>query len=147
MAYQLDAPVERTFILDQLDPTGEAKITFRQARARENQVRDRMVFGEQARTFTANGLQLQGTVTWSEREELECKLTMVGCESILDEEGEPLFRFREDGKLAMNDTQFHKSWGKLPPHVATMFHLCCLDTNPEWDFRDDPNSARERDDE
>ena len=134
VAYQLAEPTIREFILTELDPTGECKVTFRQGMTTENQLRDRLVFGGQARTFTDSGLRLEGTVAWTEREELECRLTMTGSVGLLNADGQELFKFRA-GKRIMSDAQFHAAWGKLPPHVATMLHLKCLDVNPDWDFR------------
>ena len=142
MALVIKNPVERLFTLDELDDTGEAKVRFRQATTKENQVRERRVFGSQARTLTDAGLRVESTVPWSVRQEIEVRLTICGVESIVDENGEPLFRFNVD-KLAMSDQIFHDVWGRLPVHYASVIHGHCLDVNPDWDFRTNPNSVPE----
>jgi hypothetical protein len=142
VAYTLPERIIEEFILTEIDPTAECRVTFRQGMTQENQQRDRLVFGGQARTFTDSGLRLEGTVAWTEREELECRLTMVGAVAFNDTKGKPLFRFR-NGTLAMSDQQFHNAWGKLPPHVATLLHLKCLDVNPDWDFRPRPDDEED----
>lgn len=142
MAFQLETPLEIESILEELDPTGECHVTFRQGMAGENQKRDRLVFGGQRRTFTGVGMAVEGAVTFPEREEIECRLTMVGAIAFLDEEGQELFKFKGD-KLAMRDTAFHTAWARLPPHVATMLHNLCLDANPDWDYRANPNAVAE----
>ena len=137
---QLSTPVISTFVLDEFDPTGEAKVSFRQATTLETQQRDQLVFGGQAKTYTADGLRIEQSIPWSVREEIECRLTMCGTEAILDADGKSLFRFK-DGKLAMSPDQFHKAWGKLPPAVATILHEHCLDAKPDWDYRINPTQT------
>ena len=72
---------------------------------------------------------------WSVRQEIECKLTIAGCEGILRPDGSPLFRFK-NSKLNMDDQEFHDAWGMIHPQsVADVFHNHCLDVNPDWDWR------------
>ena len=135
MAYQLEAPIVSTFVLLEIDPTGEAKVSFRQATVKECLLRDRRVYGEQKRTFSDDGLTLQNTISDLERGKIEVYLTLCGAEGLLKEDGETeIFRFRE-GKLAMNQDEFGAAWDRLPPSVALLIHGRCLDANPDWDFR------------
>ena len=146
MALVIKNPVEQIFTLAELDETGEAKVRFRQATTKENQVRERLVFGSQARTLTDAGLRVESTVPWSVRQEIEVRLTLCGAEGIVDENDNSLFQFSGD-KLAMSDSRFHEAWGRLPTQYANVIHGHCLDVNPDWDFRANPNSVSESSDE
>lgn len=137
MAFRLQHPIERTFVLDEIDPTGEAKVTFKQATTRETQLRDQLVFGGQSRSLVGDGLRIENSMQWSVREMIEARLTMTGCEGILDEDGRPLFHFK-NGACDMSVDAFNAAWGKLPPAVAKILHEKCLDANPDWDFRVNP---------
>lgn len=148
MALILASPVVVPFVLRELDPTGETVVTFRQAMSEANQIRDRLVFGAQAKTFTDQGLRLDSGVPFSVRQMIECRLTIAGLDGVYRDAAKevPLMRFK-NGKLAMTDDEFNKAWGDIPPGWANTLHNCCLDANPDWDFRTDPNSARESDEE
>jgi hypothetical protein len=73
------------------------------------------------------------------RQEVECRLTVCGAESIEGPDGKPLFRFKQEGGkavLAMSDDEFHNAWGVINPvSICDRFHDLCLDANPDWDFR------------
>lgn len=135
MAFQLAHPTVQTFVLTGLDPTGEAKISFRQGTARDNQIRDRLVFSQQERTLAFNGIRVSNSVPWTVRQEIEVRLTITGAEGLLRPDGTPLFRFKR-GKLDMSDDEFHEAWGMIHPQaVCDTFHNHCLDVNADWDYR------------
>lgn len=140
MAFQLTHPIVQTFVLSDLDPTGEAKITFRQATARENQIRDTLVFSQQQRTLAMDGVRVSNSVPWTVRQEIEVRLTIAGTEGILRPDGSPLLRFKK-GALDMTDDEFHDAWGIIHPQaVCDVLHSKCLDVNPDWDWRDRGNA-------
>jgi len=143
MAFKLTHPVTQAFVLDELDPSGEAKVTFRQATARENQIRDTLVFSQQQRVITATGVSTSNALPWSVRQEIECRLTLVGAEGILRPDGSPLFSFK-GGKLDMDDQEFHDAWSLIhPQRVVDILHGHCLDVNADWDWR--PREAADED--
>jgi hypothetical protein len=134
MALKMKVPTVKETILTDLDPDGEAKIAFRQATARENQIRDTLIFGSQRRSFTDEGLEIRDGVPWSVRQEIECRLTMCGAEGILGPAGAPLFRFK-NGRLDMSDVEFQNAWGKINPiSICDRFHELCHEVNPDWGF-------------
>jgi len=138
MAFVLQTPIVQPFVLYEIDPSGEAKVFFRQVSTAETQVRDQLVFSGQARTMTDSGVTVERTLPWSLREEIEVRLTLCGAEGIFLSDGKtPLFRFKND-TLSMNPDQFHEAWGKLPSPVASIIHEKCLDANPDWDWRSNP---------
>ena len=119
MALQIKHPTVISTTLYDLDPTGEAKISFRQATARENQIRDQLVFGPQVRAFTADGMEIKQSVPWSVRQEIECRLTVCGAEGIEGPDGKPLFRFKQEGGktvLVMSDDHGAVVKTAKPPH-------------------------------
>ncbi|HUT14847.1 MAG TPA: hypothetical protein VMY98_01210 [Anaerolineae bacterium] len=135
MAFKLRNPLVQTFVLDDLDPSGEAKITFRQGTIRENQIRDTLVFSQQERTIAQGGIRVSNAVPWSVRQEIEVRLTLAGAEGLLRHDGAPLFKFK-NGKLDMQDDEFHEAWGLIHPQsVADILHGHCMDVNPDWDYR------------
>ena len=139
MALQLKHPAEVTKIFTELDPSGEFRASFRQATARDVQIRDTLVFGPQQRILAADGLSIRDAVAFSVRQEVECRLTMTSCVGLLREDGSPVFRFKR-GKLNMDDQEFHDAWGLLfPQEVVDALHNACLDANPDWDWRDRPD--------
>jgi hypothetical protein len=148
MALQMKVPTVTETILTDLDSDGEAKITFRQAAAKENQIRETLVFGNQRRSFTDEGMDIRGGVPWSVRQEIECRLTMCGAEGILAPDKSPLFRFK-NGELDMTDDEFHEAWGKINPiSICDRFHELCHEVNPDWSLlggAGNPPSAGESD--
>ncbi|NIV33089.1 MAG: hypothetical protein GWN58_27670 [Anaerolineae bacterium] len=135
MPFQLQHPIVQTFVLTELDPSGEAKITFRQATARENQIRDTLVFSQQQRTIGLDGVRVSNAKPWSVRQEIEVRLTIAGAEGILRPDGSPLFRFK-GGMLDMSDDEFHEAWGIIHPQaVCDALHDKCLNVNADWDWR------------
>lgn len=139
MALQLTNPIVKCYTMGNLDPDGEFKVTFRQATTLESQARDTILFGSTQRAFGPQGIMVSGSVPWTVRQEIEVRLTIVGCEGLLNPDQSALLRFKA-GKLDMTDEAFHAAWGKLPLTVAEEIWHRCLDTNPDWDFRDDDES-------
>lgn len=132
MALQMKAALVKETVLLGLDPSGEAKITFRQALPTETQVRDQLLFSQQRRTFNAEGMEIRDTVPWTVRQEIEIRLTIVGAEGILGPNGANLFRFK-GGKLNMTPDEFHEAWGKINPiSICDEFHELCWEVNPDW---------------
>jgi len=125
----------KTRQLIDLDPSGEAKISFKQADTLGIQQRDQEAFAQQSRSFTDDAMLIKGDVPITHRMEIEARLTI--CEptvGILNRAGEPAFKF-SNGKLAMSADEFHIAWGEFDPAVTRIFWLVCLDANPEWDYR------------
>jgi len=120
-----------TYTLDELDPTGRARISFRTATGEETRARNRLVFGSSVRAYARGAAQLTSMAPAAVRQEIECRLTVCGIEGAY-RGGRPLFTFNEEGALAMTDAEFHDAWRILPPKVASLFHAHCLETNPQW---------------
>ncbi len=134
-------PPVQTYPLS-LDPTGEATVTFRQARRGETE--------RLAESFSKYTLSYEdpdaGTVRrtqeWNVRkiEQKQVFLTLVGAEGLFIENPDgstaPLFRFREtsDGipMLAMTEVQFDKAWALLDEDLAEEIILLCHKHNPHW---------------
>ena len=139
MAITLTHPTERTFTLKDLDPEGDFKVTFRQATARDIQIRDQLVYASQRRIVGDEAVEITNSTPWSVRQEIECYLTMTGCEGIFRPDSTPLFRFKRvggDAVLDMTRDEFAKAWGMLHPAVyCQRLWECCLDVNPDWDWR------------
>lgn len=135
MAIELKHPVKQEFVLTKLDPTGEAKVTFRQANAVDNQVRDTLLFASQERVLDEDSVRVTNTVPFSVRQEIEVRLTIASCEGILRPNGSPLFRFRGK-KLDMTPDQFHAAWALITDsRLSATLWGHCLDVNPDWDWR------------
>ena len=124
------------------DPSGEATVTFRQARRGETE--------RLAESFSQYKLTYEdpeaGVVTRTQEwnpckiETKQVFLTLVGASGIIVEkpdgsEGE-LFRFREtsDGipVLNMNEAQFNAAWAILPEEVCDEIINLCHRHNPNW---------------
>jgi len=57
-------------------------------------------------------------------------LTLCGC-NIMDETGQtPLFKFKDEGLV--NENEFTKAWGKLPPVIANEILEKVWEMNPLW---------------
>jgi hypothetical protein len=147
VALQLTHPVKQEFVLFDLDPTGEAKVTFRQATMGDNQIRDTLLFSGQQRVLGEDSVSITNTAPFSVRMEIEVRLTICACEGILKPDGSTLFRFRKD-RLAMTPDEFHEAWSMINrSDLAEALWGHCLDVNPDWDWRasrpsegeDDPN--------
>jgi hypothetical protein len=137
MALKMKIPTIKETMLPE-DPDGEAMIAFRQATARDNQIRDTLVYGSQSRQLTNTGMEIRGGVAFSVRQEIECRLTMVNAIGIQDHTGKELFRFK-NGKPDMTDDEFHNSWGKINPiSLCDRFHRLCLELNPDWGWSTAP---------
>jgi len=141
MPFQLKHPTVVETRLEELDPLDPPVVKFRQATARENQIREAQIFGPQKKAFTQEGMEVRDSVAWAMRQEIEVRLTLCGLSGFLDVDGEELFRFRGE-QLNLNEAQFHTAWGKIwPINICDRLHHLCLDANPEWDYR--PRSAEE----
>jgi hypothetical protein len=147
MAYQLSNPILSAYKLTELDETGEAEVTFRQATVGQIQERERLIYGNQSRTYTDSGMRIERNVVRSVQAEIEVRLTIAGCKALYDADGSDLFKFKPDGTLDMTPDQFHKVWKRLPPLLAGILYGHCLDSNPDWDFRIDPNAVAENETE
>lgn len=144
MAFQLQNQIVHPFILHELDPSGEAQVSFRQVATAAMQIRDQLVFSGQSRTLKEEGVKIERSIPWSVREEIEVRLTICDASGILKADGSPLFIFK-NGTLSMNPDQFHEAWGLLPPSVASILHEKCLEANPDWDWRSNPTPAVQSD--
>jgi hypothetical protein len=144
MPLQLSAPLEKDFTLTAIDErygnTGEAtKIRVRQATQAAHE-RRAQIFSEVARVIKQNDPLIDQSIEirqrWSleELKRLEVFMTLVGC-NILNEDGNPLFRFAKRGgrtELAMSEMDFNRAWGQLPPDVAQAIYECVLEVNLDW---------------
>ena len=141
MPFQLKHPTVIETRLTELDPADPPIVKFRQSTARENQLREALVFGPQKKAFTESGMEVRDSVAWALRQEIECRLTMCGLSGFLDVDENELFKFNGE-RLAMSDAQFHTAWGKIwPISICDRLHSLCLDANPDWDYR--PKAAGE----
>jgi len=120
-----------TYTLQELDPTGVAQISFRMATGADTRARNRQVFGSSVRAYASGTAQLTSMVPTAQRQEIECQLTICGIAGVY-RGSKPLFRFNDEGTLAMTGAEFHEAWGMLPSKVAGLFHAYCLETNPQW---------------
>ncbi len=135
MPFQLENPLQIETHLTNLAKEDPPIVVFRQATAKENQLREQMVFGPQARVFTDVGMELHGSVVWSVRRMIECRLTMVSMSGFLDKDGNELFTFK-NGKTSMSPDAWAKAWGKITRvAICKQLHDLCMDANPDWDYR------------
>jgi len=143
MPLQLSAPLEKDFTLDKSDALfgndGEpTRITVRQATQAQHERRSRLweeltqeVIGDYS---NPDAVRLIQRISVPEIHRIEAFLTLVGC-NILDDDGEPLFKVKSiKGRqyLDMNEREFTKAWGKLPPEVAREIHEKVVEVNPTW---------------
>ena len=140
MPLRLAAPVYKTFKIV-VDPEtgeeGEFTVTIRQATRAQTEQRAE-IFAETTRVWNDENfgqIELKSHWTVAELEREEVRLTMCECD-ILDEDGNALFRSRQDKKgrpyLAMSKAEFDRAWGMLPDEVARAIHEKVLEVNPQW---------------
>lgn len=143
MPVKLTTPLVKDFALERTDlaypsdgdPT---KITVRQATQAENERRS-LIHSEVTQIINSSSAlkeELQLRQQWSieELKRMEVYLTLVGC-NILDEDGNDLFRFKTvNGRqeIGMNENEFKRAWGKLPPDIAQEIHEKVLEVNKTW---------------
>jgi hypothetical protein len=131
-------PVVRTFRL-KCDPEEEAAVTIRQARTGDNIELNKLT-ENQSRVWREDENAIEMKTKWNPElmKRKRAYLTLVGTEGIVDEEGNPLFLFKE-GKngpeLAMTEHRFNKAWDMLPTDVTDEISDYILVVNPQWDPR------------
>lgn len=141
MPLKLVAPIEKQFVLEVSDKKygtdGEPTIvTIRQATQEQNEKRS-AVWSEVTQVMAPSQdmeIKLRQRWTLEELKRMEVFLTLVGS-NIMDENNQPLFRFRNEGgrqRLDMSDLEFARAWGKLPPDVAVEIHDKVLEINMTW---------------
>lgn len=137
MPKAISTPLEKTFKLDQFDPTGETFVIVRQATQAQHERRAEL-FDEITRIYNdavAGETQIKQRISVEELKRIEVMLTLAEC-NILDEDGAtPLFTFvQERGRprLAMTENRFKEAWGKLPTEVAEEIHKKIREVNPTW---------------
>ena len=138
MALQLKTPEQREFPLDKADPTGETKITIKQATTREHTLRAEMwaTASRIMRDGMGSEVELKQRISFPEIVRREVFLTLVAC-NIQAENGEPLFKFAQDSTtsrpyLAMSEDKFAVAWGLLPIEIALEIHSKVIEVNPTW---------------
>ena len=142
MAYQLTAPVEKTFKLLQADPDGDTTVRIRQAtRSAQEQRMDLSAEATRIWNDDAFGeVQVKQRISMAELHRLEVWCTLVDC-NILDEGStekseKPLFVFKNNRQgqqyLAMTQAEFARAWGKLPDEIAEEIYSKVIDLNPQW---------------
>jgi len=144
MALQLKTPEQREFTLDECDPTGDTKITIRQATTREHTLRAEMwaTASRIMRDGMGSEVELKQRISFPEIVRREVFLTLVACNILaphVDESTppEPLFKFAQDSAtgrpyLAMSEDKFALAWGKLPVEIALEIHAKVIELNPTW---------------
>jgi hypothetical protein len=144
MPIKLSAPLEHEFTLDRSDKLfgtdGEStRITIRQATQEQKEKRD-VVFSTITRIMSSvtspdDEVALRQRWSWEELKRVEVFLTLVSC-NLLDENGSPLFKFKNDKNghqnLDMTDVAFRDAWGKLPPEIADEIHENVRSVNLTW---------------
>jgi hypothetical protein len=143
MSFKLVAPLVREFTLDKTDEfyenEGEStKVSIAQASQGEN-VRRVALFDEVTRVITErdeNGdISIKQRWNMAELKRKEAFLTLVGCNIVDGDTGDPLFKFKTEKsrpRLAMSETQFNAAWDSLPPMVAEEIHEKVMLVNVSW---------------
>ena len=131
MALKLAAPIEKEFTLDETDQhycTEGTRVTIRQAAQAQHERRSNL-FATLTREYLDENedgvVRLVQRFNLPELMRMEAYLTLVES-NIEDENGSPLFR------PGMSESQFAKSWGKLPQIAAYEIHKKVLEVNPDW---------------
>lgn len=120
------------------DPDGEAAVTIRQARTGDfREIQN--LFAEQNRVFGTqaddNRVEVKQRFNFEELKRKRAYLTLVGAEGMDDEEGQPIFRFKDSQYgpvLSMSEREFNGVWDQLPPDVTDEIDACVLKVNPMW---------------
>lgn len=142
MPIKLSAPIEQEFVLEKADETygndGEpTRIVVRQATQAQNEKRSR-VYSEVNRVLSSSlddgETILRQQWSWEELKRMEVYLSLVDC-NIMNEDGNPLFKFRKNGNhqiMDMTTSAFEKAWGLLPTDVAMEIHEKVMEVNLSW---------------
>ncbi len=140
MGLRLSPPVEKTFLLEDIDEKygGDTKtsITIRQASQLQHEKRQDLWATMKSRFLTGEaGMEITQRFSVPELMRVEVYLTLTDC-NIEDEDGKLLFTFKQDNKgrqyLAMDSARFAEAWGKLPPDVCAAIHERVMEVNPDW---------------
>ena len=130
MALKLSAPIEKDFTLDKTDEafgTEGTRVRVRQATQAQHE-RRASLFATLIREYPegeTNNVRFVQRFSLPELIRIEAYLTLISS-NIEDENSRPLFY------EGMNETQFSRSWGRLPPAVAIEIHDKVLEVNPDW---------------
>lgn len=131
----LSAPITRTFNL-QSDPDGLAAVTIRQATFAEDRERQelfakiRMIFDDERR----GQIVQENSPSTGEIMQLEIALTLAGAEGIEDEEGNPIFHFKEHAGVSRvaERGQFYRALGRLPGEAVREIWGYVREVNPQF---------------
>jgi hypothetical protein len=130
MALKLSAPLEKDFPLDKTDAlfgTEGTRVRIRQATQAQHE-RRASLFATLIREYPegdTNSVRYVQRFSLPELMRIEAYLTLIDS-NIEDEASRPLF---QEG---MNEAQFTRAWGRLPPAVAMEIHDRVLEVNPDW---------------
>lgn len=139
MAFQLKPPVEERFELKKTDKAFESEgtyVTIRQATQYEQEKRQ-AVFADLRSKFGEDGtmFELVQSLNQPQLHRVEAMLTLADA-NLEDENGEPLFKFKTDGKgrsrIAMSERDFITAWGALPMIVSDEIIEKVHEVNVSW---------------
>jgi hypothetical protein len=122
MPLRIPTVVEKTFFLRAADPALGTTVTFRQATNADVENIEAL--------FPSPIQKNDGSVTYPQGALVTIAANKV-FRSIVesnmeDENGKPVFW------RGMNQSDFFKNWGKLPPAWADEIYAKCLHLNPQW---------------
>lgn len=139
MPFQLKPPVEEKFTLEKTDKAYDSEgssVTIRQATQYEHEKRQ-AVFADLRSRFGDDGtmFELVQSLNQPELHRVEVMLTMSEA-NLLDENGDSLFKFKEDNKgrsrIAMSEKDFATAWGGLPLIVTGEIIEKVHEVNTDW---------------
>lgn len=139
MAFKLSPPVEERFELSKTDKAFDSEGTYivvRQATQYEHEKRQ-SVFADLRSRIGEDGsmFELIQSLNQPELHRVEVMLTLADA-NILAEDGEPLFKFKQDSKgrsrIAMSEKDFIAAWGALPLIVTDEVIEKVHEVNKSW---------------
>lgn len=131
---KLTPPLLQDFILEKTDAafnnTGEpTMVTIRQASNGDVLERDRL-FGLVSREYGPDSVRYTNNITDGDIRQKEAYLTLAAC-NIEGADGKPLFLFK-NGRIAMQEREFDRAWGELPPIIADEISSFVTTVNAQW---------------
>lgn len=132
-------PITIVFGVPEITPDNPIKVSFRQARNREDTLLQNWIQQEPAVYEYGEGSSVRQEVKSRpdmERRAYEIYLTMTACD-IVSEDDTPLFKFSElndTRKVAGSFDKFLDKCGDLPTSITRALHLKCIEATPEWAF-------------